>query len=206
MSNRNVVVFDFDGTLYQGNSFHDFLKFLTRVYFLKFHWISLFTMLLFIFLRGLKLISHQHMKERIVLSAQTLLDAHQLNRFVVQMLANLNQTVYQRLQKNLQDDSVITLISSAAPCVYMHALAEHLKVNKVHCSYRHDGYWLENIREQKLIMFSNEFQDVNISELYTDHHDDLVLAKLAKQTFLVKPKGKSLKVYKEEGIKFQALS
>jgi len=205
MSKINLVVFDFDGTLYKGNSFHDFMIYFFKVTLVKFHWLLTIKIVWAVLLRVLGVFNHEGMKKKIVFYAMGFLDRNQIQDFVFHLFDGLNQTVYEKLTE-IQNNQEVILISSAAPCIYMNALAKNFNVANVHCSGFKESLWIENIRDHKLLLLEEDFEGYHFMTLYTDHYDDISLSQSFQQVFLVNPSQVTTEKYLEAGVEFELLN
>ena len=183
---KKVLVVDLDGTLYRCNTFHKFLKFLAKHYWVNFQFIALARLLSNIVLRGLRAISHRRLKYNILASLRN--SSIDLQPFVSSLAPYLNTI------KEISDETyAIRILATAAPSCYAEVLSEKHKFticlgtenpDKGFASFR------ENINENKRASLEQYLKSQNLNTVdicITDHIDDAPLIKLSKHSIIYNP-------------------
>lgn len=194
MSQSNIVIFDFDGTLYDGNSFHDFMIFIAMRFLKTLKLKAIMLLLYYVLLRFVKKFNHIEMKVKIISLSKKYITENELQEFTEIMQKRLNPKIMTRLDSLVKSKTVI--VSSAAPCVYLKQLKRIDHVDIIHCSDSVEGIWLENKSKHKLKRIESLFPNLTIEELYTDHHDDLDLAWKSEKVYLVTPSKETVRLFK----------
>lgn len=175
-------VYDFDNTIYDGDSTKDFYLFCLKkqpnIIFCIFHqgW-SLFK---YIF----NFIEKDEFKEGFYIFLKKLKDTDKyINEFW-----DKNQTKIKPFYKKQQQKSDI--IISASPEFLLKPICERLNIKHLIASLvdKNTGKLLSKncYGEEKVPRFKEHFDTNNINEFYTDSSSDLPLTKLAKNSFMVK--------------------
>jgi phosphoserine phosphatase len=106
----------------------------------------------------------------------------------------LNQEVMSKFQQLKKTHT--TIISSAA-LPYAQELGKIIGANKIFTSEEIEGKWVENSSQNKADKLVLEFQDQSkFDYFFTDHREDLPLAKLCQKVYIVRPTQKSLDEFK----------
>lgn len=197
------IVFDFDGTLITVNSFPLWVKYLLRHSLCEFKWIYFIRIIILILKRKvLRLSSHEEFKRDLIL-----LDTPSFwtDGFATLLAEKCHSDVLgMAFEKIAQGDQVI--ISSAAPKVYLTPVVEKIFSEKstgltIIGAEIINGVLNENYKEAKL---QNLYEkgllglEEKLDCLYTDSYDDLPLAIIANQFFLVCPDSKTLSYFSGE--------
>jgi phosphoserine phosphatase len=182
------------------------MKFLFIEELKKLHFISVIKILIIIFLRLTKTITHKEMKFRILALSEKQISLKQINHFV----DSLDIYVHQNILQKLQDTSYRTLLATAAPMLYAEAIKKKYHFDDVIATgYTHEKAWKETIKEEKKnayiqMLQRDTFQPKKVI-LYTDHHDDMPLMKLSDFTYLVRPSEKTKTAALDANIAFEIL-
>lgn len=176
-----INVYDFDGTIYNGDCTLDFWKWIVKRYPL-----IIFTLpksIVYGIAFKLGIIERERFKEKF----------YQFLKFVpdidmqIRDFWNHNQSKINKwyLNQMSEDDLVI----SASPEFLIKPICNRLGV---HCIAslvnKQTGKLLgKNCRgQEKVVRFCDEFKDMNINEFYSDSVSDLSMARLAEKAFFVK--------------------
>lgn len=192
MSSRKINVFDFDGTLVSKNSFHLFLIYLGFFYFCRCRFKNLIYLVLTILARISKRISHLEFKTRIN-SIGLLLTQAEVQNFFKWLSLFMHDSVVNALKNTSILPDSFSVIATAAPYAYMRYAASVFPVDLV-VSFAGPGNstsdHIDNTGFAKIVNLSSHLGiDVTrINILYTDHIDDLPLALITDNIFLVNPK------------------
>ena len=184
-----LAVFDFDGTLYKGDSFIDFCKF----YYLKKPWRLWF---FFIQLGGflfwkLGLLSSTQFKSLFIqyLFWDSEMEIKRMSQLFWERPRNFNETVIERLVF-YQKEGYTILVASASPKLLIEIAC--LKLNVKHVvgteliPYKKRHVVTKNCRgPEKLIQVKRAFPEHHLAVAYSDNKDDLELLQQAERGFLV---------------------
>lgn len=206
---RKAIVVDLDGTLLRTNTFIHYIKFvfeeaLVQGNVFKAGWIGLL-----VFLRKIRIISsHEKLKKDILISSRRYVSSYMMEEFATILYEYENKRVVSLMEK-YRNKGFFTILSTAAPSVYAEIIGNHYHFDFV-CSTAipTDENWRENVNEQKK---KNTFalleqNSLEMAVLVTDHYDDLPLLSVVKEVnYVVNPSYKTLKLLKENGIKFEAV-
>lgn len=202
MNKKNVII-DLDGTLFDCNTFHKWMKFSFIEQLKHFDFIYPSKIGYYALLRLSKRIDHTKMKFLILKESEKITNKAYIHKFVDSISLYINKTV----QTVLFDKNKTFILATAAPKLYSESIA--LKYGFDYVISTKDTSrkpWSENIREEKkknvfLLLEENKL-DTKIYELYTDHHDDLPLMKCSEYTYLVNANEKTKTIAKENNIEF----
>jgi len=198
-----ILVVDLDGTLYATNTFHKFLRFLLRYFGGTFRVLSLLKLMLWMFQRSIRIVSHARLKYNILKHIDTISNIN-YHAFVREL------TPYQNnLDSILQQDFDMKILATAAPKCYVahiaeqhgftHCLATELPENEFYETF-------ETIKEQKksrLIKLLGQYNTSKINLMVTDHIDDIYVMQIAENTILVNPDDALIEVLKSKSIPFE---
>ena len=202
---KKVLVVDLDGTLFKINTFHYFMMYLIKYCIKSFNIILLLKILVTIFSRGSKLVSHSKMKYNILKSIKNK-ESIDYNKFV-NSISNMKRDI-----SLIRDSSFdLKILATAAPACYANLISEYESFN--YClatefpvsNFTED---FDNIKETKKNNTINHLLNNKINEidtLVTDHIDDLPLMKLAKKNVIINPNRKMEKLLNEHNIKYEVL-
>lgn len=185
-----IHIVDFDGTIYRGNSFHDWIKFLL------FEAVctgrpKLICKVLAAVFRRIARSGHSEFKKTI----QSLWLAEIRTEQRVNILRRFNQWQIKRLRHELIQEirqiGGFVLVTTAAPCEYMEGLKDIVGFDALLCTrYHPDPGWNDNSRLNKL-RGVREWLKTRVGEnratkiLYTDHADDFPLLEIVNEVVFV---------------------
>ena len=175
-------VYDFDGTIYNGDSSIDFWLFCIRKYpdILRFFPRQIFGGLLFF----MKLITKEEFKRRYFSFFGGISDIDS----VVKEFWNVNEHKIKNWYKNQQneDDCVI----SASPKFLLEEICSRIGIKNLIATEvdKKTGKLLgKNCHDKnKVVFYQEKFRDVEIESFYSDSHSDKPMTEISKNAFLVK--------------------
>ena len=174
-------VYDFDGTIYTGDSTVDFFWYAMKKHPLLVRYVPVQAW--GFVLSSLKRITKTRLKEYFF-SFLKGIDAPAL----AETFWNENQHKLHSWYKEVQDK--VCIVISASPEFLLRPICERLGIRNLIASQvdaRTGRFLGENCRgEEKVVRLRQEYGDVAIDDFYSDSLSDLPLAKLAKQAYLVK--------------------
>ena len=184
-----LAVFDFDGTLYKGDSFIDFCTF----YYIKKPWRLWF---FFVQLGGflfwkLGLLSSTQFKSLFIqyLFWDSEMEIKRMSQLFWERPRNFNETVIERLVF-YQKEGYTILVASASPKLLIEIAC--LKLNVKHVvgteliPYKKRHVVTKNCRgPEKLIQVKRAFPEHHLAVAYSDNKDDVELLQQAEQGFWV---------------------
>lgn len=202
---KKLAVFDLDGTLIRVNSFHRWMAYAACWsmchgrfdIFAGIVWPSL--------LRIAGRIDHASMKRRI-LAATLPLPSTALARFAGRLLHSVNAEVYRYLSSYLRDPEYTVVLVTAAPENYVAPLAQRLGIALFIATPTDIDApgWSEVVEERKVARLAQTVgrpvAGLDIDVVFTDHHQDLPLLKLATRRYLVTPSARTQDVMKRAGL------
>lgn len=177
-----VNAYDFDETIYAGDSTRDFYIYCLKRY--KKIWYFLIPNMVFGILFLLKLMKKTSFKQRVYRFLlfipnidEAIADFWKLHR------KNIKSFYYEQKR---EDDFII----SASPEFLLKPMIEELGLKFLIASRvdKHTGFYtgLNCYGEEKVKRLKAQYPNVSIDEFYSDSHSDLPLAKISKRAFLVK--------------------
>ncbi|GAA3884385.1 hypothetical protein GCM10022405_07220 [Gibbsiella dentisursi] len=189
------VVYDLDGTIIKFNTFRCWLiiSLLISIVFLRVFF--LFYFLKFVYLRKERVLN------RITFKAAVL--KLQVNSIFWNTIGNLYGKLLAVLfvrKELIQLDSLVErCLATAAPSIYILPFSKQLKVfNHVISSHFSDsGEFIETLNNEKKRFVMATFSS-SPDIFYTDHYDDIPLAKACKYTYLVSPNKLTIDVFSQE--------
>ncbi len=175
-------VYDFDNTIYKGDSTTDFflyclrkhpriLKLLPGIFagFVKFY----------IFKKGTK----TQFKQKIMYFVNYI----DYNKDIADFWSKKSKNIKSFYTKQQKEDDVII---SASPYFVIEPMCKELRIKHIICSpvdVESGEYTGENCHgKQKVVRFYNKFPNGKIDEFYSDSYSDTPLAEIAKSAFMVK--------------------
>ena len=193
-----INIYDFDGTIYDGDSTVDFYFFCLRKKPIILMYVPI--ILLYFVLPVFKIVSKTKMKEKFYLFLNRMSDIDSLiDEFWKDKYKNI-KAYY--LKKKHNNDVII----SASPFFLLNPVCKKLSVKKLIASNvdkktgKYDG--LNCSGEEKVRRFNKVYKNVIVNEVYSDRFCDMPIFKLGKKAFLVKKNNISLidvnKDYKEK--------
>lgn len=184
-SQRQVAIVDLDGTLLRGNSLRILMRHLLRELRRRGDYATLLRLLGLLAARRLKLVSHKAMKLPFHRLAAEMLRGEALNRFTALLLDNINRPLLAELRRT----GMILVIATAAPDVYVGALAAALGFDgsiATPLARRLEEY--EESRGERKRHLAEVYaaeRGLEIALIATDHEDDLPLLRLPSVTRLL---------------------
>jgi len=199
-----VICIDFDGTLINANSFPKWIKFI-MIMSLKFGHFSLFFRVLFLlfFRKIIPILSHSEFKSYI--NSLNYPDSWASNFCFYLRKSYCNDLVKKKIESSRTN---IYIITTAAPYCYAKDIPSFFLFNgqkpKLLCSIQAKGKFSDNYKINKKVNTLSLLNDLPFI-LYTDHSDDIELAKEAEEVFLCNPKDACIKQYNDAGILFDLI-
>jgi phosphatidylglycerophosphatase C len=192
---QKIAVFDFDGTLFQGDATKDFCWFYYRKNPLKSYYFLV--QLAYWFINHLGLMSTTKFKSKFIAFLNNndaqLID-HLLTLFWEQKRALVRKNLLEKITK-LKENGVYTIVVSASPELFIKDFCLSLGIDAVIGSQlivKNNKYsLLKNCRgKEKLIRLKQAIPGFEIVVAYSDNEDDAALLKLAENGFWVDKKGR----------------
>lgn len=187
-------VYDFDGTIYKGDSGADFIKFmyLKKPIFMTGH---LLKSLKYIAKYGMKKIKFKEMKENLFAFVKSIDD---LEKYTLEFSESKQNNIKETYKKTRKDNDVIV---SASLDFYLIPLCKSIGIDKVICT-KYDvekGKIIgENCKgEEKVKRINLEFgKNFEIDEAYGDTKGDIPMMKRARKGYVIK--GEEIIEYSDE--------
>ena len=201
----SVVIYDLDGTLIPFNSFKYWvvISFLLSFFFFQ---IRYFVFIIQLSIkRGCGNLDRIQFKEAIVRYHDTNRDSFFFAWYNQQFASLLAKRTKISLLKS--EEASTFYLATAAPDCYVKYYVERMGCFQHYtaCSIE-NGIFFENLGEQKLLKLKqNLSQELFDASLYTDHYDDILLAKAVKNVYLVHPNKKTLATFQKAMISFNVL-
>lgn len=177
--NAECAVVDVDGTVIRGNSMREMMRFMLTDGVASGNLPVAAKVARHLLLRRLRVITHREMKHPIHLLALSFMaDSDRMRRFMARLMTKIHPGVMSLLT-DLKRRGVKLLLATAAPDIYVAALAEALGADGYtatpHASTL-EGY-IENRGEEKLVRAQRYAADRGwrIGCVVTDHKDDMPL-------------------------------
>ena len=174
-------VYDFDGTIYDGDSTVDFFLFaLKRNFLLSFYFPK---QIVGFFLYGIKLIKKTRLKEYFF----SFLSGIKTDKYVYEFWEQNHIKIHKwYLEQQSSDDIII----SASPEFLLKPLCQRLGIKHLIASNVNSttGKFIGNncYGEEKVRRLAKEYGITHIADFYSDSYSDLPLAQIADRAFLVK--------------------
>ena len=179
-------VYDFDGTIYHGDSTRDFVFYLIKNHPKVIRYIPVFILAAIQY--RLKFISKTKMKETLYRFLNSF-ENDEIKKIVCNFWDGHRKNIYAWYYKKKNSSDVII---SASPRFLLEPICRELNVNLI-CSEVNiengDYIGLNCFGEEKVSRLYKEYPDAKINEFYSDSKSDMPLAKLAKKSYLVKRNG-----------------
>ncbi len=178
---KELNIFDFDDTIYKGDSSIDFYLFCLKenVTLLRYLPIQLYGMLMY----KLKLKSKEFMKEKYF----SFLKGIKNTDYKVEKFWNKNEN---KIRNILIKDKNNIVVISASPEFLLKEICKKNGIDTVIATLvdKKSGKFLSKncYGEEKVNRLNNEYKDYYINEFYSDSKSDKYLAKISKKSFLVK--------------------
>ncbi|RZN82181.1 MAG: hypothetical protein EVB11_09325 [Winogradskyella sp.] len=199
---KKVLVVDLDGTLYNSNTFHEFLKYLLSYYLNDFRMFRFNTLLFFIKLRMVRLVSHARLKYLTLRMIEN--EDIDFQNFISKL------SKYKNELEEMSDSSFdVKILATAAPSCYADWIAKTEGFDVcLATDFPEHGFSadFENLRERKKENLLSYFEKNNLKSVdvfITDHIDDAPIIKMAKKNIIVNPNAKFSNWLKENLINFE---
>lgn len=202
---KKVLVFDLDGTLYEINTFHHFIKYVLRLSIKSFKFLLIIRILFFLSLRLIKLISHKKLKYLILKLTYKRPDIDL--EFFVDKIEKYKKT-FPFLEK---DTFELKILATAAPDCYAKIIADRNRFDTcIATEFLGPEYKLfsENSKEEKLkrvLNYLDNFELKKVDTFVTDHIDDLPLLKVSLNNFIINPSEDFKRELTSHDIKYTAI-
>ena len=205
MTNNKVLVVDLDGTLFRINTFHYFLKYLAVHYITNVQLWSLVSMIFYIKLRFVRLISHSKLKYYIL---------KQIKNQPVDYNGFVSKIAKYKVEFEPVTDKVFStkILATAAPTCYAEIIAKNEGFNVcLGTDFTESNYNsnFENSKQNKKVKLENYLKLNNLESVnlfITDHIDDAFCIKFAEQNWIVNPDYSFLSWLDENKIVFEVYS
>lgn len=178
---RKALAIDLDGTLINSNSFQDYLSYCGNVAMHRFKLGIAISIVWWVMLRKLRLISHSRMKYALLQKTASFMSREgYLDLFVEQELTRINQTARQ-IMEPYRNRGHLLILTTASPALYAHPIAENLNLDLCCATLLPSevviGEWKECVKEQKVDALRRMLQvhKAELDVVITDHYDDLPL-------------------------------
>ena len=181
------MVMDLDGTLYSANTFHLFLKYMVYQAFRSMQWLWLIQLILYMVMRGLRMISHKRLKFHV------LRHVHGLRNLDIGGFVASIDTYKRNWQTLIPADTEVIILATAAPEIYSKIIADREQFTTCVATLMNSKVeedFEENMGEVKLRNVNEVLRQMGIPDIdyvMTDHLDDWPLIKQASHTYLVQP-------------------
>lgn len=202
---KSVVCIDFDGTIVNVNTFPLWVKFVLKKAWRSKAFSILFRMCFLLLLRkGFGVLSHSDFKKNI---NSMNYPADWAENFFIEMqnYGYFNHKVSNKIESL---DAYSYVVTTAAPYCYAKMIPKYFLFNGqsplLLCSKSHGDHFLDNFKEAK----AKNTQDCIDGQgyiLFTDHIDDLALARDATELYLCNPDQKSLSTFDSFGFDYKMI-
>ena len=195
---RKALAIDLDGTLLATNSFQDYLLFCGQAAVHSFRFDIALSIVCWVGLRKLRLIRHATMKHHLLnRTASFMQHKERLDLFVEHELISINRRSL-KLVEQYRSRGYLLILTTAAPGLYAHALAENLHIDLCCATQLPSevviGEWHENVGAQKVDSLRRLLlvHKAELAAVITDHYDDLPLLNYNEgDNFVVAPSPKT---------------
>jgi len=178
---RKALAIDLDGTLVTTNTFRDYLLYCGNVALHSFRLGIVFSIVWWVMLRKLRLVSHSRMKYALLRRTATFVAQHErLDQFIEQEFTRISPEAC-RLMEPYRNRGYLLVLCTAAPSLYAHPLSEHLGMDLCCATPLPSevviGQWQECVGTNKLDALRRLLlvHKAELDVVITDHHDDLPL-------------------------------
>lgn len=187
-----VNVYDFDGTIYNGDSSKDFYLFCLKKKFKIIRRLPMFFINVILYLLGK--ISKEKLKENYF---SFLKDFDKIDKIVAEFWkCNSKKLKKFYLEKKHNEDIII----SASPYFLLKPICKKLKVKELIATdvNKNTGEFnsLNCYGEEKIKRLSNKYKDIKIKEFYTDSLSDMPLINIAEKSYIIE--GDKVNEYKKD--------
>ena len=195
MGRKEMNVFDFDGTIYHGDSSFDFFRFCLRKYPKTI--LNLPRCLFFGALYGLRIVKKITFKQKFFAMVKHIDDIDT----AVERFWDEKEKKIHKWYLNMKAPTDV--IISASPEFLLEPICKRLGVGKLMASRtdKHTGIFDgKNCHgEEKVVRFRSLFPNAEVNEFYSDLYCDTPMARIAKKAYIVK--GEKLTPWKESKLK-----
>lgn len=192
-----TVVIDLDGTLLDCNTFRLYITAMLGLTARRGHLIDMMTIIVFVALRGVRIISHAEMKRSILRTTARHATDEWLRDFSSKLFTHSNKRVLDVINY-YKEKSYGVIIATAAPANYATWIADRVHIGVcLATSMDVDGEWSEFSGERKLegVMQYLNKSGGELATVVTDHYDDLPLMKYnLGRNIIISPSKKTVKV------------
>lgn len=178
---RKALAIDLDGTLLSTNTFRDYLSYCGSAALHNFQFGICFSILWWVMLRKLRLVSHSRMKQALLdRTAAFMTQKSRLDHFVEKEMTYLNAHVRQ-IMEPYRNRGHLLVLATAAPAFYAHAIAEFLNMDLCCGTLLPSevviGEWKECVGQHKVEALQRllHVHKAELDVVITDHNDDLPL-------------------------------
>ena len=185
-------VYDFDGTIYNGDSTRDF------VLYMLIHYPKIIKYMPAFFIAILKYVTGTIPKTKMKETLYRFLNSFkvgEIDKIVIEFWTKNKKKIYDWYYEKKNKTDVII---SASPRFILEHICDELGVHLI-CSEVNktngDYIGINCYGEEKVSRFYKEYPNATINEFYSDSKSDTPLAKIAKTAFIVKPGGIITKWY-----------
>ena len=182
-----LAVFDFDGTVIDGNSFHMWAWFLFIRNMATRNLADGLAIAISTGMRLARLISHRQWK-KLILQKSISATPGDIESFTIRLWARVRPQAIDAIIRHKAERLQVVVIT-AAPLIYLSGIADRLGIDAVIAtSIPSSAPFVEMRGDAKpLALFARYGDDAEIAIAYTDHTDDLPLLRRAKRKILVCP-------------------
>lgn len=200
-----LAVFDLDGTLIAGNSFHLWILHLLRWSVLHGQWGVFIRLCWLSILRITRRIDHIELKKS-TLRLSLVVPTEQCQLFTKKLFAQVRPELLMRMQGHKQD-GMLVVIATAALELYLVGFAELCGADQLLAtSSVLTDEWQENLKAQKLLSLQQVYgADAIICVAYSDHSDDLPLLAAAQEAIIVAPSSEQWLLLTKELTRYERL-
>ncbi|MEP2023974.1 MAG: HAD family hydrolase [Reichenbachiella sp.] len=197
---KKIAIFDLDGTIIRENTFLLLIKFVLKEFPKRLKIWSAIMVIAYSVLRKFGFISRNIYKTHIYKLTK---DVAESSEFIAICMSKMNKEIVNELDK-LKPTHTIVLASAALP--YARLMKNSLNADYVFTSYLNDNSWFENCSENKKNTLIASFNENDLFDVfYTDHAEDLPLARHCNQVVLVNPTNHSLNEFEKSGIAYKLI-
>lgn len=180
-------VYDFDNTIYDGESIIDFFMFCIKKDISLSKYIPLATHTVMLY--KMNLLPIEKLYELANQMSSIIVKNKEQANSLVKEFWSLNKHKLKKyfLDKITSDDIILT----ASPRILISGILEELKTKNIICSeinLETGKFEFLCFRENKVVAFKQQYPNASIEEFYTDSLNDLPIIKLANKSYLVKKK------------------
>lgn len=200
-SKLRIAVFDLDGTLIAGNSFHRWLVTLWLWAFWHGLWVICAHLMILFAARLFRLIEHRQLKKAVIKHSLQAPSAI-IERFVVRLAQQVRPRLRDCILQHKQEGLTVVIVT-AAPEVYLTGFAEACGADALlGTSSQLSGDWQENLGQCKWQSLCQYYygQHIQLDVMYSDHSDDLPLLRRANRAVIVAPSSKQWQLLQESGV------